>query len=79
MFEDLFSNRYDPLQFSLDMEQFLLDNYKAMLTENKEVTDLLNEYVPDICAEGEPGFDSRNMITALKVEYEKAKCLYYNK
>lgn len=77
MFDDLFSNHYDPLQFSLDMEQYLLDNYKEMLTENKEVTDLLNANVPDICSEGEPGFDPTNMIASLKVEYEKAKALYH--
>lgn len=72
MFERLFSGQYDPFQFSNDMEQYLYDNYEEMLAENKEVTLFLNDEVPDICSEGEPGFDATNMITKLKKIYNQA-------
>ena len=34
MFERLFDGKYDPLQFSCDMEQYLYDNYQEMLSED---------------------------------------------
>ena len=37
--------------FYLELEtEFLFNNYDAMYKENKEVTELLNEEIPDICA-----------------------------
>ena len=75
LFEQLFSGEYDPFKFSIDMEDYLFDNYDEMLAEDKAVTEFLNNDVPDICAEGEPGFDSSAMIAALKPIYEKAKAM----
>ncbi len=76
MFDNLFNGNYDAFQFSLDMEEFLFDNFEALQKENKKVSDILENDVPDLCSEGEPGFDSTHMIAELKKVYEKAKVLY---
>ena len=73
MFEALFAGEYDALAFSCDMEDFFFENYKQIEAENSKVADILNEKLPDICAEGEPGFDPTHMIEELKKVYEKVK------
>ena len=69
--EDLFSGKYEALDFSCDMEEFFYKNYAFIKEENKDVARLLNTYLPDICAEGIPGFDPTHMIEELKKVYEK--------
>ena len=76
MFEKLFSGKYNPLQFSCDMEDFFCDNYEAIEKENKEVAGIFNIDVPELCSEGEPGFDPTHMIDGLKKRYEEAKAIY---
>lgn len=58
--------------FYLELEKELLfDNYDEMYKENKEVTELLNEEIPDICAAiGEINTDEFKKL--LRIEYEKA-------
>ncbi len=73
MLEELFSGKYDALEFSCDMEDFFFENYDAIKQENKDVAAILNENLPEICAEGEPGFDPTHMIEELKKVYEKVK------
>lgn len=62
--------------FYLELEvELLLDNYDEMYEENKEVTELLNEEIPDICAAvGE--IDIEEFKRLLKIEFLKAKELY---
>lgn len=79
MIEALLRGEYDPLQFSCDMEDFLYDNSSTMEQENAEVNDVLQNEIPDLCAEGEPGFDPSHMIQGIKAEYEKAKAVLNNK
>lgn len=71
MLEELFSGRYDALKFSCDMEKFFYNNYDSIKAENNDVARALNTYLPDICAEGIPGFDPTHMIEELKKVYEK--------
>jgi hypothetical protein len=73
MMEELFAGEYDALKFSCDMEDFFCENYDAIEQENEYVATLLNENFPEICAEGEPGFDPTHMIEELKKVYEKVK------
>lgn len=63
--------------FHLELEQELLfDNYDEMYKENKEVTELLNEEIPDICAMvGE--IDEEEFKRLLEIEYLKAVKQYY--
>ena len=79
MIEALLRGEYDPLQFSCDMEDFLYDNSSTMEQENAEVNDVLQNEIPDLCAEGEQGFDPSHMIQGIKAEYEKAKAVLNNK
>ncbi len=79
MIESLFRGEYDPLQFSCDMEDFLYNNSSIMEQENAEVNNILQNEIPDLCAEGEPGFDPSHMIQGIKAEYEKAKAVLNNK
>lgn len=62
--------------FYLELEKELLfDNYDEMYKENKEVTKLLNEEIPDICASvGE--IDVEEFKKLLKAEFFKVKELY---
>ncbi|WP_099335810.1 hypothetical protein [Clostridium cadaveris] len=62
--------------FYLELEKELLfDNYDEMHKENKEVTELLNEEIPDICASvGE--IDVEEFKRLLRIEFLKAKELY---
>ncbi len=76
MFDALFNGKYDPFDFSCDMEQYLFDNYKDLQKENKATADILENDVPELCAEGEPGFDPTHMIDGLKKVYNKAKAIY---
>ncbi len=78
MIEALLRGEYEPLQFSCDMEDFLCDNASVMEEENAEVNDVLQEEIPDLCSEGEPGFDPTHMIQGIKAEYEKARALLNN-
>lgn len=62
--------------FYLELEaELLLDNYDEMYQENREVTELLNEEIPDICAAvGE--IDVEEFKRLLRIEFLKAKELY---
>lgn len=62
--------------FYLELEtELLFNNYDAMYKENKEVTELLNEEIPDICAAvGE--IDVKEFKRLLRIEFLKAKELY---
>lgn len=62
--------------FYLELEtELLFNNYDGMYKENKEVTELLNEEIPDICAlVGE--IDIEEFKRLLRIEFLKAKELY---
>jgi hypothetical protein len=63
--------------FYLELEKELLyDNYEEMYKENKEITEFLNEEIPELCAmvSDEIGIDE--FKKRLKVEYLKALELY---
>ena len=71
MLEQLFSNKYDAVQFSIDFPSFCLENYDELEKEHKGLGYYLDQVVPDICSEGEPGFDPTHMIEELKKVYQK--------
>jgi hypothetical protein len=62
--------------FYLELEnELLFDNYDEMYKENKEVTEFLNEEIPDLCAAvGEISID--DFKRRLKEEYTIAVKLY---
>jgi len=58
-------HKYNSLDFSLYLEDFLCDNYDEMYKENAEVTEFLNEDLPDICAEMNLGIDDKPFLDKL--------------
>lgn len=76
MLERLFYGKYNPLQFSCDMEDYFADNYDEIERENQAIATIFNIDVPELCSEGEPGFDPTHMINGLKKRYEEAKAIY---
>lgn len=79
MLERLFDGKYNPLQFSCDMEDYFADNYDEIERENQAIATIFNIDVPELCSEGEPGFDPTHMIDGLKKRYEEAKRIYNKK
>lgn len=76
MQERLFDGKYDPLQFSCDMEDYFCQHYEEIVAENKGVAAVYNENLPELCSEGEPNFDPTHMIEGIKEEYKRAKAIY---
>lgn len=75
MLEDFFAGNYDPYIFSCDFPDFCFQNYDKLEAECKGLGYYLDQEVPFICDEGEPGFDSTHMIAELKKVYEKTKSM----
>ena len=73
MLEDFFAGNYDPYIFSCDFPDFCFRNYDNLETECKGLGYYLDQKVPDICDEGEPGFDPAHMKEDLKKVYQKVK------
>ena len=73
--EFLETDTTDATRFSIDLEDALYDNYDEMMDENPEVTEVLNEELPDICAAYELGEDIEEFKKRIKKEYEKALVL----
>lgn len=70
MLKQLFEGKYDPLKFSIDFADYCYYNYDELEKEHKGLGYYLDQNVPDICDEGEPGFDPTHMIDELKKVYE---------
>lgn len=65
----------DIYEFSIILEDALVDDYDAMHQEQPKATEILADEVPDICASAEPGMKPEEIEVfkkLLKVEYEKA-------
>ncbi|MGT2896172.1 hypothetical protein JavanS175_0001 [Streptococcus satellite phage Javan175] len=65
----------DIYEFSIWLEDTLVDDYDAMAAEQPRATYLLGQEVPDICASAEPGMKAEEVAEfkrQLKVEYDKA-------
>ncbi len=71
------NHKYNSLDFSMYLEDFLIENYDDMNAENARVTELLNEEIPEICAMMEPGMNDYEFLKLLELECEKAKKKYY--
>lgn len=68
----------DIFEFSIWLEDTLVDNYDIMAAEQPRATYLLGQEVPDICASAEPGmskFAIERFKNQLKLEYDKALAL----
>ena len=63
--------------FALYVQDYLCDNYDEMYKENAEVTEFLNEDLPDICAEMDLGIDDKPFLDKLSQQLKLAKELFY--
>ena len=76
MIKSFLDGNYNAHDFSLDLEDFLLQNYNEMFFEDKELTIFMNEDFPDICASYDE--DTEDIFKKqIKEQYEKAVELYY--
>lgn len=65
----------DIYEFSIILEDALVDEYDAMHTEQPRATEILAEETPDICASAEPGMKPKEIEEfkrKLEIEYNKA-------
>ena len=65
----------DIYEFSILLEDALVDDYDEMYEQQPEATKVLADEVPDICASAEPGMKKEEIEAfkcALRKEYEKA-------
>jgi len=65
----------DIYEFSIILEDALVDDYDEMHREQPRATEILANETPDICATGEPGMkpeEIEEFRRKLKIEYDKA-------
>lgn len=72
MIREFLAGSYDPLAFSYDLPFCLCEYYDDMHSEDPTITELLNEELPEICADYERGADPAPFMAAVKREYERA-------
>lgn len=71
--EDLINGNANAVDFSVYFADYCFENYDALEQEKEGVGYFLDQEVPYICDEGEPGFDPTHMISEIKRVYEKVK------
>ena len=65
----------DIYEFSILLEDALVDDYDEMYADQPRATEILADEVPDICASAEPGMKPKEINEfkqRLMVEYQKA-------
>ena len=65
----------DIYEFSIILEDALVDDYDEMFKEQPQATKVLANEVPDICASAEPGMSIKEINEfkeRLKIEYDRA-------
>lgn len=72
MINEFLNGEYDPLDFSYDFPDFLIENYDALENEDEIINEALNDNLPEICAEYEIGADTENFKDEVRAEYERA-------
>ena len=74
--KDFFENTPDDIyEFSVVLEDALVDDYDEMYKEQPRATEMLADETPDICASAEPGMKPEEIDDfkrKLKMEYDKA-------
>lgn len=74
--KDFLENTPDDIyEFSVVLEDALVDDYDEMYKEQPRATEVLADETPDICASAEPGMKPEEIDDfkrKLKMEYDKA-------
>lgn len=72
MMEDFMAGAYEPLDFSYDLPSDTIDFADELREHDPELLSILNDELPEICAEYERGMDPQPFIDAVCKEYERA-------
>ena len=70
--QKLFNKKVDAWEFSCYFPEMVFNGYEEIEQEYKDLAYYLDQNIPYICDEGEPGFDPTHMIEELKKVYEHA-------
>ena len=70
MINEFLNGEYDPLDFSYDFPDFLIENYDVLENEDRAINEILNDNLPEICAEYEIGADTENFKDEVRAGYE---------
>ena len=65
-------NHYDPLDFSYDLPDMLVEKYDEIELINPNVNSILNDNLPEICADYERGMDPSEFIDSVRLVCIKA-------
>lgn len=71
MMEELLNGKADPVDFSVYFAEYCFENYDALEKDKGGVGYFLDQEIPYICDEGEPGFDPIHMISEIKRVHDK--------
>lgn len=72
MIEDFLNGKYDPLDFSYDLPDALIDHHAEIDEISPGLYAILSDELPEICADYERGADPAPFMAAVKREYERA-------
>lgn len=72
MIMDFLAGSYDPLDFSYDLPDLLIQKYDEVENKDATVNSILNENLPEICAEYERGEDPTYFMSQVYGEFKKA-------
>ena len=71
MVEKFLADEYDPLEFSYDLPDYIVDNYEAISKENESLAKELDDTFPELCAEYERGTNSETFKQKIQIAYEE--------
>ena len=71
MMRNLLEGKYDLMCFSYDLPYFLVEHYDEMYAENSMITEILNDNIPEICADYEEGYPTEDFKQRIRAEYER--------
>lgn len=72
MLEEFLVGNYDPLDFSYDFPEALIEHHTEIDETAPGLYAILSDKLPEICADYERGADPAQFIEAVKLEYTRA-------
>jgi hypothetical protein len=66
------AGEYDPLDFSYDLPDMLAELYDELEKESREINAVLQDNLPEICADYEIGADPVPFRNAVRAEFKRA-------
>lgn len=71
LIQDFLAGRIHAWAFSCAVEDYLLDHYDEMKAENAAAAEILNDNLPDICGDCEPGISDEAIFDRVNAEYQR--------